>query len=205
MEPASLQTGGALVGSLLPYRPPNARQESTAYVGMVIFLASWAMMFAALFFAYSFVRAHSPIWPPPGVKGADPALPAINTALIALSSVVLQRAVWSVRRARLRFLGVSLSFAAALAAAFIALQWLMWTRLGLSPGEGGVYTSVVFGLCGFHALHVVVGFGALVSLAVRAFKGEFSATKFLPVRLWTLYWHFVGIIWALMFVSIFVF
>jgi heme/copper-type cytochrome/quinol oxidase subunit 3 len=38
----------------------------------------------------------------------------------------------------------------------------------------------------------------------QAFSGAFSAAKFLPVRLWAMYWHFVGIIWGLMFVSIFV-
>jgi cytochrome c oxidase subunit 3 len=198
------QTVSALVGSVLPYRPPNSKQESTAYVGMVIFLCSWAMLFGALFFAYSFVRARSGVWPPPGVKAVDAALPALNTAVIALSSVVLQLAVRAVKRAQLRRLGFSLAAACALGVLFTALQWVMWTRLGLSPGEGGVYSSVIFGLCGFHVLHVLVGLVGLLSLSVRAFKGEFSATKFLPVRMWTLYWHFVGVIWALMFVSIFV-
>ncbi len=197
--------GAALVGSVLPYRPPNAKQESTATVGMVVFLCSWAMLFAALFFAYSFVRARAGMWPPPGVKPVDAALPALNTFVIALSSAVLQWAVRSVKRAQLRRLGISLVAASLLAALFMALQWKMWTGLGLSvPGEAGMYGSVIFGLCGFHALHVLVGFGGLVSLSVRAFKGEFSATKFLPIRMWTLYWHFVGVIWALMFVSVFV-
>ncbi|MCK6589736.1 MAG: hypothetical protein L6Q76_19365, partial [Polyangiaceae bacterium] len=46
---------------------PNEKQEFTASLGMIIFLASWGMMFSALFFAYGFVRARALMWPPPGV------------------------------------------------------------------------------------------------------------------------------------------
>jgi len=50
---------------------------------------------------------------------------------------------------------------------------------------------------------VLVGLIGIGLLWVRAFSGSFTAARYLPVRLWALYWHFVGAVWALMFVLIF--
>ncbi|MGQ0505233.1 MAG: cytochrome c oxidase subunit 3 [Myxococcaceae bacterium] len=194
----------APLGSVLPYRPPRAKEETTAYLGMVVALASWAMMFGALFFGYAFVRARAGTWPPPGVNPVDPLLPAVNSAVIALSSAVLQRALNDVRRARLKWLSVAVLSTCFLGALFLAAQGAIWVQLDLTPGEGGAYSSVVFGLCLLHAAHVLVGLVGLGRLVPKARRGELNATHHLPLKLWTLYWHFVGIVWALMFVSIFV-
>ena len=192
------------VGSLLPYRPPRAREETTAFVGMVIFLASWAMMFAALFFAYAFVRTHATSWPPVGVPRLPWILPGLNTALLALSSGLLQ---WAVVRLQRGLPATRLLLATiGLGALFLALQLFVWTTLhaaGLNMQAGGPYASVFYSLTGFHALHVAVGLVGLGSVWRKAAAGRLGAARQLPLRLWTMYWHFVGIIWALMFVSIF--
>ncbi len=174
------------MGDLLPYKPPAARLETTAYIGMVIFLASWAMMFAALFFAYAFLRSRAPQWPPPGVPVLPVVLPAVNTAVLLLSSAVLQWGVWSVRRAKPSALGWSLVATVALGALFLALQIVCWVSLhaqGLTTEGGGPYASVFYGLTWFHALHVLVGLVGLGLVARRAFQGKLSAAKHLPVRL----------------------
>ena len=88
------------MGELLPYRPPKAREETTAYLGMVVFLGSWAMMFAALFFAYGFVRSRSAAWPPPDVPELPWGAPAINTLVLAGSSVASSLDCASFERAR---------------------------------------------------------------------------------------------------------
>jgi heme/copper-type cytochrome/quinol oxidase subunit 3 len=51
-------------------------------------------------------------------------------------------------------------------------------------------------------LHVLVGIGALAWLTRGALRGKYSAARFLPVRLWTMYWHFVGVVWGAMFVAV---
>ena len=89
---------------------------------------------------------------------------------------------------------------------FLALQAVVWTRLwnaGLTVDKGP-YPSVFYGLTVIHALHVAVGLLALAWLTLRAFQGTFNAARHLPVRLWALYWHFVGAVWLLMFVSVYV-
>src|SRR6516162_7495064 len=85
------------MGEVLPYRPPRAREETTAYLGMIVFLGSWAMMFAALFFAYGFVRTRSTAWPPPDLPELPWGLPSINTLLLGASSVAIQYGLRSIR------------------------------------------------------------------------------------------------------------
>jgi cytochrome c oxidase subunit III len=193
------------MGQVLPYRAPRDRSETTAFLGMVLFLASWAMMFAALFFAYSIVRVKAPAWPPPGVLEVPPFWPSVNTAVIVLSSVALQMGIFWTRRGKTQRLAPSLVVATVLGVGFLALQVMLWTQMmaqGLLPTQG-TYPSVFYGLTWFHGLHVLVGVLALGRITVKAFFGAYSAGKHLPVRLWAMYWHFVGVVWAILFVSVF--
>src|SRR4051812_17015291 len=73
-------------------RLPNraARRETSSYVGMVIFLGTWSMMFAGLFFAYAELRVNSSMWPPLGITTRLPlGLPGLNTLVILGSSALL--------------------------------------------------------------------------------------------------------------------
>jgi heme/copper-type cytochrome/quinol oxidase subunit 3 len=167
-------------------------RERTSLLGMVMFMAAWAMLFAGLFFAYGVLRVRSTAWPPADLPALPVGLPAAATALLALSSLTLERA----RRRG----GSPAAVVVALAAGFLILQAVVWRSLilaGLHPPLGP-YASVFFGLTAFHALHVVVGLGAFGWMALRRTAGA------LPLRLWALYWHMVGAIWAVMFVTVYV-
>jgi cytochrome c oxidase subunit 3 len=195
------------MGDVLPYRPPGAREETTAWLGMVIFLASWAMLFAALFFAYGYVRAHLTAWPPADLPLLPVGWPFANTVVLGASSALVQWGVVSARRGAVRRVGPALLGGAGLGAVFLASQAMLWHTLaarGLRTETGGPYASVFYGFTWFHALHVVVGLVGLGRVCWQAFRGAFSAARFLPVRLWAMYWHFVGVIWGLMFVTVFV-
>jgi cytochrome c oxidase subunit 3 len=194
------------MGEVLRYRPPRAHDETTAYLGMVIFLASWAMMFAALFFAYGYVRSRALVWPPPELPALPIALPLANTLVLGISSAVLQFGNWSIAKGSSSRLVRALGLTVGLGILFLVLQLVLWSQLyfeGLRPSSGGPYGSVFYGLTCFHALHVAVGLGGLVWLWRKARLGTLSAARHLPLRLWTMYWHFVGVVWALMLVSIF--
>jgi cytochrome c oxidase subunit 3 len=194
------------MGDIVQYRPPRARAEWTAYLGMVLFLGSWAMMFGSLFFAYGMVRARSTSWPPADLPTLPLVIPGINTAVLAVSSVCLQLVVRALRRGKAHVAGPGIGIVAVLGAVFLGLQIHTWRDLfgeGLTP-KGGPYASVFYTLTVFHALHVFVGIVALVWLCKNALAGRYSAARFLPVRLWTLYWHFVGVVWLAMFVTVYV-
>src|SRR5919109_578840 len=90
------------VPQLQQYRLRRREEEVTSYVGMVIFLGSWAMMFAALFFAYAVVRFRAPLWPPPDQPRLPILLPGLNTVIIAVSSGLISVAVRATALGRLR-------------------------------------------------------------------------------------------------------
>jgi len=195
------------MGDVVRYRPPRAREETTATMGMVFFLGAWAMMFAAFFLAYGFMRARLSSWPPAGVPPLPWKLPLGNTLVLALSSMSYQYGVREVRRVRAGRAWPFLFAAALLGAAFVALQAVLWRTMAaadLTPESGGAYSSVFYGLTWLHALHAVVGIAGVGFVAVQALRGAYSAARYLPLRLWGMYWHFVGAVWALMFVTIFV-
>lgn len=171
---------------------------------MLIFIASWAMMFAMLFVANGWLRARAPVWPPAGQPHVPLGLPALNTLVLALSSAALHTGMRAVRAGRARELTWALVAALLLGTLFLALQILVWRGLyvaGLRP-QSGAYASVFYGLTGLHAAHVAVGLVAFGWLTWRAARGAFSAAWYLPVRLWAVYWHGVAVIWAFVFVLV---
>jgi cytochrome c oxidase subunit 3 len=187
-------------------RHPPTRDALTARLGMVLFLASWTMLFAGLFFAYGLVRSRATAWPPLDQPPLPLALPGANVAVLALGSAALLLAARPLRRGDSRGAARALTAAALLGAIFLALQARVWTSLwaeGLRP-DGGPYGSVVYTLTGFHALHVLVGLGALASLAWRAWRGTHGPAQTLPARLWAVYWHFVAAVWLLMYLTVYV-
>jgi len=184
---------------------PHLQREVTVSLGMIIFLASWTMMFAALFFSYGLLRFRADVWPPPRVPVLPVGAPALNSLVLVASSIALQRALAAVRADRGALAGRALAVAAALGAVFLALQLHVWTDLwarGLVPASGQ-YASVFYLLTVFHALHVVVGVVALGWLAVRAGRGAYRPTRHVAISAWAQYWHFVAVVWLLMFVLVY--
>lgn len=187
-----------------PLITPNARarrEAANAVLGMTIFIASWAMLFAALFFAYGLLRARSTTWPPTDLPAIPRGLPTVATLALILSSVGLESALRRIRAGATSSIATRIGSAAMLGLIFLGLQWQVWNQLwhgGLRP-DSGPYGSVFFGLTVFHALHVAIGLFALAYLTVASARGTYSPSRNVPVRLWTLYWHMVGVIWVAMY------
>ncbi len=194
-----------MTSGVLLYRPPHARDEATARVGMLLFLGSWAMMFAGLFFALGVVRWRSPMWPPEEVGPLPVRWAGLNTVLLLGSSAALEIALRAVRSARLASMRNALRVALALGVAFLASQVLLFQRM-VDAGvrwDAGAFGGAVFGLCGFHALHAAVGVVGLTAVLVAAARGALQPARHLRLRLWTHYWHFVGVVWLILFPAIF--
>jgi cytochrome c oxidase subunit 3 len=191
---------------VIRYRSAGARVEDTAWLGMAIFLGSWAMMFASLFFAYGVLRLRQPVWPPPGVPPLPHLLPALNTGVIVLNGMALQWALASSRRGDQRRAVSGLIGGLLLGTVFVVLQVFLWKSLfrsGLAFQDGSL-AAVVYGLTGFHALHVVVGLLGLVSLLPPVVLGTLNAARNTRLRLWVMYWHFVDVVWLTMVLVLFV-
>jgi cytochrome c oxidase subunit 3 len=170
---------------------------------MVLFLGSWVMMFAALFLAYGILRARAPSWPALGQPRLPLLVPGLNTVVVLAASGAVVRALRSVERGRDRA-GAWLGVATLLGALFLGLQMVVWVRLwraGLVP-SAGPFPSVFYGLTAVHAAHVLVGVGALAWLSRRAVVDAAAAS--LSIRLWGMYWHFVGAVWLLLYGCVYV-
>ena len=193
------------VAPVLVLDSSSKQKETTAWIGMVLFLASWGMMFGALFFMYGGIRARAINWPPQGLPAIPLTWPLVNTFVIALSSFALQTGVWSIRKGHQTRLNWSLFCTLGLGLLFMSLQWELWTdiyAMGLMPSSG-FYGSVFYGMTWIHAAHVVIGLVALLWLCFFAIRGRYTAPRHLSLRLWAMYWHFVGVVWVIMFVTVF--
>jgi heme/copper-type cytochrome/quinol oxidase subunit 3 len=166
----------------------RASDGETALVGMVIFLGAWTMAFLALLFVYGDMRVSADVWPPDGEPRAPLVLPAVNTVVMGLSSLALWRSSQAARRGWR-------ALALALGAIFLALQLIVWRALwqaGLRPSSGR-YGSVFYTLTVVHALHVLTGLGGL-ALGCRTLA---------RARNWSLFWHFVGAVWLVLFATVY--
>jgi heme/copper-type cytochrome/quinol oxidase subunit 3 len=194
-----------MTSGVFTHRPLHARDEATARVGMLLFLGSWAMMFAGLFFALGVVRWRSPTWPPPELGPLPIGWAGANTVLLVGSSVALELALRAVRTARMRRMATALRTGFVLGLMFLASQAFLFVRMSTLGvrWDAGAFGGAVFGLCGFHALHAAVGLVGLGLLLVAASRGVLQPARHLRLQLWTQYWHFVGLVWLILFPAVF--
>jgi cytochrome c oxidase subunit 3 len=193
------------MGTVVELRP-RAHEEFTSSLGMLVFLASWGMMFAGLFFAYGFARSKAIVWPPPGAPALPLALPAINTAVLLASSVAFIQGIAALRRGRRAAFKAAVGITLALGVLFLALQLLLWSTVaasGLGVADGS-YGAVVYAFTAFHALHVLAGVGILLWVFVQALRGAYTEHNTINVRVCAMFWHFVDVVWLFMFLTIFV-
>jgi cytochrome c oxidase subunit III len=175
-------------------------------LGMLLFISSELMFFGSLFGAYFTVRATSSSWPPPGSPGLAVARTALFSVLLLSSSATIQRGVVAGRRndraGLVRWLFVTI----VLGVAFLSGQ--AWEYAQLSADGFTISTSVYgasfFSLTGFHALHVLAGLCAIALIAAAARSQGYGPHRLGPVEAVSYYWHFVDVVWVLLFAIIYV-
>ena len=180
---------------------------SNPVLGMLLFITSEVMFFGGLFAAYFSIRANTLQWPPINPETSEPfhlaILPFVGpaTILLILSSVTCQFAVWAIRRDdRVGFLR-NMTVTVVLGIVFLAMQVTDYAILG---GEGltlssGTYGTTYYTLTGFHGAHVLGGVIMLIVVLYRGMAGQFSARHYDAVEGASLYWHFVDVVWILLF------
>jgi len=186
------------------------QEARAAHLGMWIFLASELLLFAALFALYAAYRAQYPAAFGFGVAHGAKVLGTANTALLICSSYAAASAVHAVRDGRARRAAALLSVTVLCGAGFLAVKGVEYAqhfREGIFPGGRGAFFlehpmaglpsfyTVYFLMTGLHGVHVIVGMGVLVWMAVGAFRGRFIPPYTHPLVLGVLYWHLIDIIW----------
>ena len=180
----------------------------TALLGMMLFIASEVMFFAALFAAYFNVRGTAQVFPPEGTEFIDPiGLPIIVTAILLTSSLTMQWATSRIRAGDRRGMDIAIGATLALGVLFLFLQvydyWILVSEDGFGI-DSGVYGTLFYRMTGFHGAHVLGGVVGLSVILVRGLQGQFSRRHHVAVEAVHYYWHFVDVIWVLLFLTIYI-
>jgi cytochrome c oxidase subunit I+III len=90
---------------------------------------------------------------------------------------------------------------------FLISQGLCWQRLYAAqvPPTANLYAYTFYTLTGLHAVHVIAGLSLLGVVTLRAFQGLYSALYHPGVRYSVMYWHFLDVVWLVLFLSLVVF
>ena len=197
---ADMRAGAAVEPAETPLTP-----ESWGKLGMWIFLAGDAVGFGVLLASYGVMRATSFDWPNPyHVLGIN--LTAFMTFLLICSSVTMVKALEGVgagdrSRAQLYLLLTALG-----GATFVSLQAYEWThliergmRIGGNPWGATLFGTSFFMVTGFHGLHVTAGVVYLLSVLGAVSRQADVRAKYNMVEITGLYWHFVDLVWIMVF------
>jgi cytochrome c oxidase subunit 3 len=207
-------------------------EDKSFRYGMVWFIASEVAFFAAFFGALFYVRvisvpdlggmigAHGTTlwpgfeaaWPTSGPKGPQFTpmgawgIPALNTALLLSSGATITWAHWGLLKDKRSQLTIGLALTVLLGATFLFFQAYeyhhAYSELGLTLGAG-VYGATFFMLTGFHGFHVTLGTIMLIVVLLRVMKGHFDSERHFAFEGVAWYWHFVDVVWLLLFVFVY--
>ena len=172
---------------------------------MWIFLCSDAMSFAGLLAAYAAVRMGNPEWPVPS-SVLDVPLTALNTFILICSSVTMVKGLSAIRRGDRRGLVLWLLGTMAGGSIFLGIQAYEWTHLIVHEHltiQSSLFGATFFILTGFHGCHVFSGVVYLGCIALKGARGGYTQENNSSVEIAGLYWHFVDLIWILVFTFVY--
>lgn len=198
--------------------------------GMGWFIASEVIFFSSLFGVLFYERNiavpwlaslnshYSPwagfkaVWPTSGPAGAafTPehawGIPALNTLILLSSGVTVTWGLQQITKGHRRAATWAVGATILLGGVFLALQcrefYLAYTELNLTLGSG-VYGATFFILTGFHGLHVTIGMIMLSVIFGRCLKGHFGPDNHFGFEAVSWYWHFVDVVWLMLFIFVY--
>jgi cytochrome c oxidase subunit 3 len=172
---------------------------------MLLFIGSEIMLFGSFFTAYFFARVVNPgapdHWPPEPFE--FPVFVAgINTAILVTSSFTMHWALQSIKRGQRAGFLAGMVLTLLMGLAFLLTQFVEYLNVGFNTGDGA-FASVFFGLTGLHGAHVAVGLTLLAVVTVRGFRGHYSPEHHHGVELPGIYWHFVDVMWIVVYSTVY--
>jgi cytochrome c oxidase subunit 3 len=175
-----------------------------ATLGMLLFIASEVMLFGSFFTAYFFLRVvnDAPAWPPEGFH-LPVFVAGVNTVILVTSSFTMHWALQAIKRGSRAGMQAGLVLTLALGLVFLLTQFREYSRVGFAPKDDAIGT-VFYGLTGLHGAHVFVGLTLLTFATVRAFRGHYSPQHHLGVEIPGIYWHFVDVMWLVVYTTVYI-
>jgi len=186
--------------------PPPANRSSRVdpqVLGMLLFIISEVMVFGAFFTAYFFIRVvQGEQWPAEGTE-LPKLIAGINTLILVSSSLTMHWALEGAKHENRRALQAGITATLLLGATFLFIQINEYVHLGFAPHDTA-QGSVFYGLTGLHGAHVFVGLTLLAFTTIRAYRGHFTAAEHRGVEVPGIYWHFVDVMWIVVYFSVYI-
>jgi cytochrome c oxidase subunit III len=185
--------------------PPEAHRSSRVepqLLGMLLFIISEVMIFGAFFTAYFFLRvvSHDP-WPAHGTE-LPKVVAGFNTAILLSSSLTIHWALTSIKNGNRFGLKAGVLSTFFLGLTFLFVQVNEYIHVGFAPHDTA-QGSIFYGLTGLHGAHVTVGLILLSIVTVRAFRGHYTPEEHRGVEVPGIYWHFVDIMWIVVYSTVY--
>ena len=186
---------------------------------MWLFIGQDAMAFVGILSTYIIIRSAHPgtEWVPSvgnfggegheGLPHLAKALTGLNTFILIVSSFTMVRALDAIQRGNVGKLKAYLFATMALGATFLGIQVYEYGHL-MHEGmhmNAHPYAFTFFMCTGFHGAHVLAGVIYLTCIWIGALRGKYSATNYSPIELAGLFWHFVDLVWIILFTIIYLF
>src|SRR6266540_3817101 len=187
-----------------PAHEPTSTGLSHAKVGMWAFLSTECLLFGALISTYLLYRGRVVTGPKPH-DVYDIPFTSVSSFVLLMSSLTMVLALAAIQRGDERKLRVWLLATALLGMTFISGQVYEFTnfvREGLTL-KTNLFGTSFFVLTGFHGAHVTGGFLMLLSLFGMSLDGRLPPERAEVVELVGLYWHFVDIVWIVIFTVVY--
>ena len=185
--------------------------------GMILFIASEVMFFAAWFWAYFNIALFPAdmhqlareefiggVWPPKGIETFDPwHLPLLNTLILLTSGTTVTWAHHALLENDRESLKWGLICTILLGLSFTGVQAYEYMHAQFAF-KGHIYGATFFMATGFHGAHVIIGSIFLIVCLGRALAGHFNPRQHLGFEFAAWYWHFVDVVWLFLFTCIYV-
>jgi len=176
----------------------HAEHHDFRVLGLITFLSSEFLMFAGFFTLFLVYRAEAVSWPPEGTE-VELLLPAINTVILVSSSFVIHYGDTAIKRGDVKGLRKWYLITAAMGAIFLAGQVYEYLSLGYGLTTN-LFSNCFYLMTGFHGVHVFIGLLLILGVLWRSRReGHYGAEQHTGVEMAEIYWHFVDVVWIILF------
>jgi cytochrome c oxidase subunit 3 len=170
---------------------------------MLLFIISEIMVFGAFFTAYFFIRVVGAAeWPAQGTE-LPKLIAGVNTAILLASSVTVHWALESAKKGNRFGLQAGITTTFLLGLTFLFIQINEYVHIGFAPSDHA-QGSIFYGLTGLHGAHVFIGLTLLAFTTIRAFRGHFTPEEHRGVEVPGIYWHFVDVMWVVVYTTVYI-
>ena len=184
----------------------NKTLQAQSSITMTILLVSFSMLFGTLVLGYSVYRARAAVWPPMGMTLPGLLAPTLSTVFIGLSSLTyfLMEAGLDKKAPKKLYFWLTEIFIIGFALGQLNL-WGELSKNGINA-DSGIFGSMLYGFTWIHAAHILIGF-ILVSSVYKLIGKDSGHTikEVLRVKNIGLFWHFLGLMWLVLYLLLFIF